>query len=141
MTHIPWVQILFSGGGLSYLKDRNRDRLGDGDERDVTNISETFKVEKKIRDEEEEMNKYIENELLKRRGIESAAEKSNTFEVKKLSEILDPKSLYELPEVRNIYHIIWYNLYHTNSSLSKGPYRRVPRNRKKLIAVRVLNIN
>ena len=45
------------------------------------------------------MNKYIENELLKRRGIESAAEKSNTFEVKKLSEILDPKSLYELPEV------------------------------------------
>ena len=141
MGHIPWVQILFSGGGLSYLKDRNRDRLGDGDERDVTNISETFKVEKKIRDEEEEMNKYIENELLKRRGIESAAEKSNTFEVKKLSEILDPKSLYELPEVRNIYHIIWYNLYHTNSSLSKGPYRRVPRNRKKLIAVRVLNIN
>jgi len=89
---------LKSGGGLSYLKDRNRDRLGDGDERDVTNISETFKVEKKIRDEEEEMNKYIENELLKRRGIESAAEKSNTFEVKKLSEILDPKSLYELPE-------------------------------------------
>ena len=80
------------------MKDRNRDRLGDGDERDVTNISETFKVEKKIRDEEEEMNKYIENELLKRRGIESV-EKSNTFEVKKLSEILDPKSLYELPEV------------------------------------------
>jgi len=88
---------LKSGGGLSYMKDRNRDRLGDGDERDVTNISETFKVEKKIRDEEEEMNKYIENELLKRRGIESV-EKSNTFEVKKLSEILDPKSLYELPE-------------------------------------------
>ena len=73
MGYIPWVQILFSGGGLSYLKDRNRDRLGDGDERDVTNISETFKVEKKIRDEEEEMNKYIENELLKRRGIEFAA--------------------------------------------------------------------
>jgi len=93
------------GGGLSYLKDRNRDRLGDGDERDVTNISETFKVEKKIRDEEEEMNKYIENELLKRRGIESAAEKSNTFEVKKLSEILDPKSLYELPEVINMGHM------------------------------------
>lgn len=88
---------LKSGGGLSYLKDRNRDRLGDGDERDVTNISETFKVEKKIRDEEEEMNKYIENELLKRRGIESV-EKTNTFEIKKLSEILDPKSLYELPE-------------------------------------------
>ena len=52
--------LLLSGGGLSYLKDRNRDRLGDGDERDVTNISETFKVEKKIRDEEEEMTKYIE---------------------------------------------------------------------------------
>ena len=51
------------------------------------------------------MNKYIENELLKRRGIESAAEKSNTFEVKKLSEILDPKSLYELPEVITMDHM------------------------------------
>ena len=118
MGHIIWfisydsydIDVLCLGGGLSYLKDRNRDRLGDGDERDVTNISETFKVEKKIRDEEEEMNKYIENELLKRRGIESAAEKSNTFEVKKLSEILDPKSLYELPEVIYTY-IILYNLY------------------------------
>ena len=53
------------------------------------------------------MNKYIENELLKRRGIESAAEKSNTFEVKKLSEILDPKSLYELPEVITMAHSLW----------------------------------
>lgn len=86
-----------SGGGLSYMKDRSRERL-DVDERNVTSISETFKTEKKIRDEEEEMNKFIEQELLKRRGIESAAEKSNTFEIKKLSEILDPKSLYELPE-------------------------------------------
>ena len=105
------------------MKDRNRDRLGDGDERDVTNISETFKVEKKIRDEEEEMNKYIEKELLRRRGIESAAEKSNTFEVKKLSEILDPKSLYELPEV---------NYYITNGPLLTAVLRlKFPRNRCK----------
>ena len=54
------------GGGLTVIKDR---KVGDKD-RDVTNMSETFKVEKKIRDEEEEMNKFIETELLKRRGIE-----------------------------------------------------------------------
>ena len=56
-------------------------------------------AEKKIRDEEEEMNKYIENELMKRRGIEKAGDKVGTFERKKLHEILDPKSLYHLPEV------------------------------------------
>ena len=81
-----------------HIKDRNRDRP-DNEERDVTNISESFKVEKKIRDEEEEMNKYIEDELLKRRGIEKATE-SKTFKVAKLSDILDPKNLYDLPEVR-----------------------------------------
>ena len=42
---------LKSGGGISYIKDRNRERL-DNEERDVTNIQESFKVEKKIRDEE-----------------------------------------------------------------------------------------
>ena len=51
-----------------WLKDRDRDRKDT--DRDVTNISDTFKTEKKIRDEEEEMNRYIETELLKRRGIE-----------------------------------------------------------------------
>jgi len=50
------------------VKDRDRDRKDT--DRDVTNISDTFKTEKKIRDEEEEMNRYIETELLKRRGIE-----------------------------------------------------------------------
>ena len=50
------------------MKDRDRDRKDT--DRDVTNISDTFKTEKKIRDEEEEMNRYIETELLKRRGIE-----------------------------------------------------------------------
>jgi len=90
---------LASGGGLSYLKDRKRDGRNrpDNEERDVTNISESFKVEKKIRDEEEEMNKYIEDELLRRRGIERATD-SKTFKVAKLSDILDPKNLYELPE-------------------------------------------
>jgi len=85
-----------SGGGISYIKDRNRERL-DNEERDVTNIQESFKVEKKIRDEEEEMNKFIEDELLKRRGIDKA-DKTKTFKVAKLSDILDPKNLYELPE-------------------------------------------
>merc|ERR1711970_282249 len=79
---------LKSGGGLSYIKDRNRERPDNDQERDVTNISESFKVEKKIRDEEEEMNKYIEDELLRRRGIEKATD-SKTFKVAKLSDILD----------------------------------------------------
>lgn len=117
---------LKSGGGLSYLKDRNRDRLGDGDERDVTNISDTFKVEKKIRDEEEEMNKYIENELLKRRGIESAAEKSNTFEVKKLSEILDPKSLYELPENMKVKYMAKSKIHREDGLLSAQMLNGIP---------------
>ena len=58
-----------STGGLTIVKDRSRER--EEGERDVSNISETFKTEKKIRDEEEEMNKFIETELLKRRGIDS----------------------------------------------------------------------
>ena len=49
------------------------------------------------------MNKYIESELMKRRGIEKAGgEKIGTFERKKLHEILDPKSLYHLPEVQGV---------------------------------------
>jgi hypothetical protein len=53
-------------GGLTRVSDRERE-----DQRDVAKLSDTFKTEKKIRDEEEEMNKFIESELLKRRGIES----------------------------------------------------------------------
>lgn len=84
------------GTGTKETNRVNRDRMDDG--RNVANISDTFKAEKKIRDEEEEMNKYIESELMKRRGIEKAGEKISTFERKKLHEILDPKSLYHLPE-------------------------------------------
>jgi len=81
------------GGGLTVLKDR---KTGDKD-RDVTNMSETFKVEKKIRDEEEEMNKFIETELLKRRGIELISD-GKSVTSSRLEDIVNPKSLYSLPE-------------------------------------------
>lgn len=82
-------------GGLTIVKDRDRDR--NDTDRDVTNISDTFKTEKKIRDEEEQMNRYIETELLKRRGIELIKD-GNKQEFAKLEDIVDPKSLYALPQ-------------------------------------------
>ena len=53
------------------------------------------------------MNKYIEDELLRRRGIEKTAD-TKTFKVAKLSDILDPKNLYELPEVGSV--VIWLEI-------------------------------
>jgi len=84
-------------GGLTVVKDRDRERtkIGEND-RDVTNMSDTFKVEKKIRDEEEEMNKFIETELLKRRGIELISD-GRQLASTKLEDIVDPKHLYSLP--------------------------------------------
>ena len=55
----------------------------------------------------QEMNKYIEDELLRRRGIEKTAD-TKTFKVAKLSDILDPKNLYELPEVGSV--VIWLEI-------------------------------
>jgi len=81
-------------GGLTIVKDRSRER--EEGERDVSNISETFKTEKKIRDEEEEMNKFIETELLKRRGIDIIKDGNDTKRAK-LEDIVDPKHLYDLP--------------------------------------------
>jgi hypothetical protein len=77
---------LKSGGGLTQVREK---RLGNN-EKDVTQISSTFKTEKKIRDEEEEMNKFIESEILKRRGIESAT-KENMKQNLRLEDIVDPK--------------------------------------------------
>ncbi|CBY22942.1 unnamed protein product [Oikopleura dioica] len=84
---------LNSGGGLTQIREK---RLGNN-EKDVTQISSTFKTEKKIRDEEEEMNKFIESEILKRRGIESATKESMKQNLR-LEDIVDPKFLYEIPE-------------------------------------------
>ena len=52
------------------------------------------------------MNKYIEAELMRLRGVEQAGAKAKTFEVKKLADILDPKALYELPEIIFFYFIV-----------------------------------
>lgn len=80
---------LNSGGGLTQIREK---RLGNN-EKDVTQISSTFKTEKKIRDEEEEMNKFIESEILKRRGIESATKESMKQNLR-LEDIVDPKVIY-----------------------------------------------
>lgn len=75
-----------SGGGLTQVREK---RLG-ANEKDVTQISSTFKTEKKIRDEEEEMNKFIESEILKRRGVESATKEAMKQNLR-LEDIVDPK--------------------------------------------------
>lgn len=82
-----------SGGGIINMKEK---RLG-LNEKDVTKMSSTFKTEKKIRDEEEEMNRFIESELLKRRGVESATSDDTKIKVK-LEDIVNPTFLYEIPE-------------------------------------------
>lgn len=86
-------------GGLldiNTLKDRDRDRTGEGSDKDVTSLGNNFSQETNRRDEDVEMLRFIDDELAKRRGKEKARE--GKAEKPKSKEDM----LYEVPDRINV---------------------------------------
>ena len=84
-------------GGLlniNTVKDRDRDRSGEGLDKDVTSLGNNFSQETNRRDEDVEMLRYIDQELAKRKGKERRKE-----EVKRVKSKED--MLYEVPDQIN----------------------------------------
>lgn len=86
-------------GGLldiNTVKDRDRDRTGEGSDKDVTSLGNSFSQETNRRDEDVEMLRFIDDELARRKGKDKT----------KQEEIKKPKSkedmLYEVPDRINI---------------------------------------
>ena len=82
---------------LNTVKDRDRDRTGEGTDKDVTSLGSNFSQETNRRDEDVEMLRFIDQEIAKRKGKDLNNKKE---------EIKKPKSkedlLYELPDRINV---------------------------------------
>uniref|UniRef100_UPI00358ECCD8 splicing factor C9orf78 homolog n=1 Tax=Myxine glutinosa TaxID=7769 RepID=UPI00358ECCD8 len=76
---------------MKRIRDRNRDRTGEENEKDITSLGTSFSAETNRRDEDADMMKYIETELKRRKGQCQSVEQST-----KLRSAED--LLYELPE-------------------------------------------
>lgn len=85
-------------GGLldiKTVKDRDRDRSGEGSDKDVTSLGNNFSQETNRRDEDVEMLRFIDQELAKKKGKERSKEE----EVKSVKSKED--MLYEVPDQIN----------------------------------------
>ncbi|XP_032832337.1 splicing factor C9orf78 homolog [Petromyzon marinus] len=76
---------------MKRIKDRNRDRSGEDEDKDLTNLGTAFSAETNRRDEDADMMKYIETELRKRKGVEESEEMA-------ARQRSAEDALYELPE-------------------------------------------
>lgn len=81
---------------LNTVKDRDRDRSGEGSDKDVTSLGSNFSQETNRRDEDVEMLKFIEDEISRRKGIDK--KESKQVEKPKTKEDL----LYQLPDNINV---------------------------------------
>ena len=77
---------------LNVVKDRHRDRSGEGSDKDVTSLGNTFSQETNRRDEDVEMLRFIDEQLAKRKR--KPDEKKEEFKRPKSKEDL----LYEVPD-------------------------------------------
>ena len=148
VVHDPFK--LKTGGilDLSTVKDRDRDRSGEGSDKDVTSLGSNFSQETNRRDEDVEMLKFIEDEISRRRGVEKKesiqAEKPKTKEdllyqlpdninvsskVMKSEEMLSNQMLSGIPEVDLGIHAKIKNIEATEEA--KGKIINEMRNKKK----------
>ncbi|XP_078686741.1 splicing factor C9orf78 homolog [Branchiostoma floridae x Branchiostoma belcheri] len=77
---------------MKAIKDRNRDRTGEEDDKDLSDLGTSFSAETNTRDEHAEMMKYIEVEMKNRKGQEKEKEASQA-KIKGAEDLL-----YELPD-------------------------------------------